>query len=531
MRKLLVVSFFVFLYQLCLASDDLPPGRFLPDGSWQARNNKATIIEPETPIETPFDESTIWGTDQRLSYTTMERIHDPEIAVWGNYVYVVWWNVHDVLEDLARSTDLGQSWEPQRRITSDSISVGYLPQIAVWDSSVYVVYRGGGWGNGAYLSKSTDYGVTWDSRPIYYSARNYAETPTVVARRNRVYCTFSIEVDFVPPNQDWDQYLYRSTDYGNTWCDTFFVSDSIYSGIGPDMTINCIGREPDPYLHIIRQIGTTNNSTQEIFYQKSNDGGETWSSAIMISGNDTIDSQWPQISAWGDSKVIATWMDYKYTNQGWTGDAFIARSTNNGDSWSIPIPLTSSHLVKSCDINASGDTVVLAYDEGPLEGYKRIYTNVSFDGGENWQGPMLVSDSLPLAYRVESCVALGGGYAHVAWGDARDLGGQAGDVEAYYDRGCLDSNSQGISWDEEGPKPEGIAPKAYPNPFNSATAITLTGAEQAEIAIYDITGRLISTLHTVGGQAFWDAGAYSSGLYFARASGDKATTIKLVLMK
>jgi hypothetical protein len=72
---------------------------------------------------------------------------------------------------------------------------------------------------------------------------------------------------------------------------------------------------------------------------------------------------------------------------------------------------------------------------------------------------------------------------------------------------------------------------AYPNPFNSATTITLTDAEQAEIGIYDITGRLITTLHTVGGQALWDASAYSSGLYFARLAGEKAETIKLVLVK
>ena len=79
--------------------------------------------------------------------------------------------------------------------------------------------------------------------------------------------------------------------------------------------------------------------------------------------------------------------------------------------------------------------------------------------------------------------------------------------------------------------PSNISLTAYPNPFNSATTITLTGAEQAEIGIYDITGRLITTLHTVGGQALWDASAYSSGLYFARVAGEKASTIKLVLVK
>jgi hypothetical protein len=79
--------------------------------------------------------------------------------------------------------------------------------------------------------------------------------------------------------------------------------------------------------------------------------------------------------------------------------------------------------------------------------------------------------------------------------------------------------------------PSEISLSAYPNPFNSATTITLLGFENAEIEIYDITGRLITTLHTFGGQALWDASAYSSGLYFARLAGEKAATIKLILLK
>jgi hypothetical protein len=79
--------------------------------------------------------------------------------------------------------------------------------------------------------------------------------------------------------------------------------------------------------------------------------------------------------------------------------------------------------------------------------------------------------------------------------------------------------------------PSDISLSAYPNPFNSATTITLAGAEQAEIGIYDITGRLITSLHMVGGQALWDASAYTSGLYFARVAGERATPIKLVLLR
>jgi hypothetical protein len=73
---------------------------------------------------------------------------------------------------------------------------------------------------------------------------------------------------------------------------------------------------------------------------------------------------------------------------------------------------------------------------------------------------------------------------------------------------------------------------AYPNPFNSSTTITLTGTTIADITIYDITGRRITTLRTDAGKAIWDASGFPSGVYFARTqAGQKAQSIKLILLK
>jgi hypothetical protein len=73
---------------------------------------------------------------------------------------------------------------------------------------------------------------------------------------------------------------------------------------------------------------------------------------------------------------------------------------------------------------------------------------------------------------------------------------------------------------------------AYPNPFNSSTTITLTGSSKADINIFDITGRRITTLSTNAGKAIWDASGLPSGVYFARTqSGQKTQSIKLILLK
>jgi hypothetical protein len=73
---------------------------------------------------------------------------------------------------------------------------------------------------------------------------------------------------------------------------------------------------------------------------------------------------------------------------------------------------------------------------------------------------------------------------------------------------------------------------AYPNPFNSATTLTISNADKAEISLFDITGRLITSLHAENGRAIWNASAFPSGLYIARVEGkDKIQSMKLILLK
>jgi hypothetical protein len=72
----------------------------------------------------------------------------------------------------------------------------------------------------------------------------------------------------------------------------------------------------------------------------------------------------------------------------------------------------------------------------------------------------------------------------------------------------------------------------YPNPFNGRTTINLNRAENVQIGIFDIDGRLITTLSTENGNAVWDASDLSSGLYFARlTNGQSSNAIKMVLLK
>ena len=79
----------------------------------------------------------------------------------------------------------------------------------------------------------------------------------------------------------------------------------------------------------------------------------------------------------------------------------------------------------------------------------------------------------------------------------------------------------------------------YPNPFNPTTTIRYGLNQNAiiQISIYDINGRLITTLineFQIAGYHFitWDASIYSSGIYFLNMSAGETFEIKkMVLIK
>jgi hypothetical protein len=204
----------------------------------------------------------------------------------------------------------------------------------------------------------------------------------------------------------------------------------------------------------------------------------------------------------------------------------------------MPIAMTWRHLVSSSDVAASGDTLVLVYREGNDIGGV-IYANVSFDGGETWQGEKSVSESPQNC--VETTVASSLGIGHVAWSDDRDDSTNTNGFEAYYDRGNLDTNSVGIVRDGSGNAPQNIPVSAYPNPFNSYVTMKfyIPNDKGGELSIYNIGGQLVKTFNLSGKEAQinWDAcdakgNKVCSGIYFARVSTPQtAKTIKLVLLK
>ena len=124
-------------------------------------------------------------------------------------------------------------------------------------------------------------------------------------------------------------------------------------------------------------------------------------------------------------------------------------------------------------------------------------------------------------------LAVSNGHVYVVWNGYR---GMPDSSALYFSYSPYEPNVIGDSRGND--LPDGIEFSAYPNPFNSSTTLSIGNGEPSDIFIYDITGRQIASLFAKEGKAEWNAGAYSSGVYFAKASGgNKSSVIKLIYLK
>jgi len=313
-----------------------------------------------------------------------------------------------------RTTDYGETWVP---ITDGQVPLGSTGSLAVADSDPDIIYLGTGsdgvrsnvsTGRGVY--KTTDGGDTWDFAGLYEvgqigAVRIHPTNPDIV--------WVAANGDIFKPSPD--RGVYKTTDGGETWRKTLFVSDStgamdveIQPG-NPDVVYAWMSR-------IERKPWTIISGSYEGGFYKSTDGGETWEnirdglpSELIGKGNLGVTAAKPDriyalIEAkpgggfyrsddFGESWQMVSDMPamiqrpFYYTTLGtdptdadvvYGGAEGFWRSRDGGVTWNrLSTPHGDNH-----DIWVSphdGDVMVQANDGG---------ANVSTDGGETWSTQM-----------------------------------------------------------------------------------------------------------------------------------------------
>ena len=302
---------------------------------------------------------------------------DPQIAVQGDNVYIVWRDStpgnFDTL--FAISTDNGQTFSEPDNISDNDGDTSGDPQVAVQGDNVYIVWSDDTPGNNDILfAISTDNGQTFSEPDNISDNDGSSFQPQIAVQGDNVYIVWS---DDTPSNRD---ILFAvSTDNGQTFSEPDNISDNDGSSFQPQIAVQ------GDNVYIVWSDGTPGEN--DIFFAVSTDNGQTFTTPDNISDN-TGSSDGLQIAVQGDN-VYIVWSD------GTPGenDILFAVSTDNGQTFSEPDNISDNDGSSfQPQIAVQGDNVYIVWsDDTP--GENDILFAVSTDNGQTFSEPDNISDN------------------------------------------------------------------------------------------------------------------------------------------
>jgi hypothetical protein len=333
--------------------------------------------------------------------------------------YVAWedrrngdWDIY-----FAKSTDSGATWSDPNIMVNSGPGNANSPSIAVDpQGTIYVAWQDDrNTDFDIYLAKSRDGGDTWTDPNIRVNVSGAHQRNPVMA----VDSTGTVNVAWEDNRwSDWDIYFARSTDSGETWSNANRVNTapSSTTQIHPTMDVDSSGTI---YIAWEDEI----NGNEDIYLGISSDGGVTWSDPSIKVNTDatTTDQTKPSLSAGGEGIMTLVWQDNRNLNP----DIYCAISVDGGATWTDPnIKINTDIGVTwqqnpAVAVSHTGTVYIIWHDD--RNGNSDIYFSYSVDAGGNWTNPNLrVNDDSGGQTQRIATVAVGtNGPVFMAWEDNR----------------------------------------------------------------------------------------------------------------
>lgn len=131
------------------------------------------------------------------------------------------------------------------------------------------------------------------------------------------------------------------------------------------------------------------NNWGDIRFRKSDNGGLNWSGKLTLYTGTDYGASYPVVAA-SQGKVYVAY----YRNTSGNSQIFLVRSTNNGQSFGNEIQVTNA--IRGAivpQIAASGDTVVIAYEDRDINYKYQIFLIRSVNGGITWSAPIQITST------------------------------------------------------------------------------------------------------------------------------------------
>lgn len=209
-----------------------------------------------------------------------------------------------------------------------------------------------------------------------------------------------------------DLFYAVSTDNGETWSgpETLNTNATTDTMEDPEPVIACDGSGHWIVAWASQEnLGGTIGTDWDILYAVSSNDGATWSAPAALNTNAATDSntdQSPAIACDKNGHWTVVWLTYDSLGGtiGNDGDILVARSTNNGTTWTAPAALNTNAASDSaadafpCIASNGAGTWVAAWQISNLSGGglgsdSDVLSARSTDNGATWSDPVPVNDN------------------------------------------------------------------------------------------------------------------------------------------
>lgn len=298
-----------------------------------------------------FDGGITWN-QALFSGTPYSRDSDPGLTVDinGNFYAVVLSYTGSTNEPdglfVFRSTNGGASWEPPVTVIDSVQGVFEDKELISCDRSgglytgnLYVAWTRF-YNTQILLSRSTDGGNSFIG-PVTVSDINGVQWPVpCVGPNSEVYVAW---VQYSPGAIRFDRSIDGGVTFGTdiTIQNTSFVSGSINGGITvfsfPAMDVDITGGAYNGNIYIAYMDDSPGHTDEDIYFTRSTDGGNTWSTKIRINDdnlNNGCDQFHPWLTVDPDGNIIVVFLDRRLDPGNLLMDLYLTISTDGGNTWS-----------------------------------------------------------------------------------------------------------------------------------------------------------------------------------------------------
>jgi len=348
----------------------------------------------------------------------------------GNWVMV--WDVNLALNGAAgndldllvtRSTDNGATWSAPALLNTNGMTDAgedIRPTlttnnagvwIAVWNSTDSLGGTAGA-DNDIFFARSTDAGATWSAPALINTNGNgdagSDEMPRIAADgAGNWVVTWLSNTNLGVDGADYDVFVARSSDNGVTWsAPSVLNSNGLIDG-ATETRVDVITDGAGTWIALWasdENLDGLSAFDYDILYARSTNNGATWSASARLNTNATTDAGGdfrPAIATDRTGNWVAAW--HSFGTAGGDLDVLVARSSNNGLTWSAPALLNQGGAADSGDDDSvrimtdeAGNWVAAWESTGNIGGSGTDYDNFiarSSDNGATWSAPVLLNSN------------------------------------------------------------------------------------------------------------------------------------------